>query len=265
MEHSTVKPTIDTSLSYSIDHLRRVGCIAYRRIPDETLESKSVLKFGARSRISMMLGCTSSTKIWRLWDFDGNRGQGRLVNCSDVKFIESQNAWEKVHGKGGQHEASIADLDLIGNAFEIPTGGHPPEPSELIVGIGSEEGQDTGGMHFTAKSEQSPVSHIPRKTTVVEAGGTHNSCNGSPVSETSGKHFGSELSLVGLEEPKAITVAETATTNMDIDCLPYGETTDTSQGLPLQISATAKEIISLPEIVQDPCQAESIETENSLR
>ena len=69
--HSTTKILSAPRSAYSIDHLRRIGCVAYRRTPDATLDSKTSLKFGARAQIAMMLGYTNSTKIWRLWDFQG--------------------------------------------------------------------------------------------------------------------------------------------------------------------------------------------------
>ncbi|RPA95061.1 hypothetical protein L873DRAFT_1934231, partial [Choiromyces venosus 120613-1] len=85
--------------TFEFQHLWHIGCVAYQRLPNEDITTKSKLKFGARSRISMMIGYTESSKIWRLWDFEGNGGRGRPVNCSDVIFIENENAWETVNGQ----------------------------------------------------------------------------------------------------------------------------------------------------------------------
>lgn len=76
----------------SIGHLRRVGCLAYHRIPDVDVGDRTALKFGPRAKRCMMLGYTDSSKLWRLWDFSGNGGRGRLFVSSDVVFLEDQNA-----------------------------------------------------------------------------------------------------------------------------------------------------------------------------
>jgi len=69
-----------------LHHLRRFGCLAYRRIPKE----QSIdTKMGARSKPCMMLGYVhNTTKIWRIWDPE----QRKVVNCSDVEFDENQTA-----------------------------------------------------------------------------------------------------------------------------------------------------------------------------
>jgi len=123
--HSTTRILSAPRSAYSIDHLRRMGCVAYRRTPDATLDSMKSLKFGARAQIAMMLGYTNSTKIWRLWDFQGKQGQGKPINCSDVQFIESQNAWEKVLGGSEKVDTRKFDANSIGNAFELALGHDP--------------------------------------------------------------------------------------------------------------------------------------------
>jgi len=43
-------------------HLRRFGCIAYYRIPDET-RNASLIKFTPRAWLCMMVGYSESTKV----------------------------------------------------------------------------------------------------------------------------------------------------------------------------------------------------------
>jgi len=48
-----------------LHHLRRFGCIAYKRIPKEQIATK----MGARSKACMMVGYVhDTTKVWRIWD-----------------------------------------------------------------------------------------------------------------------------------------------------------------------------------------------------
>jgi len=69
-----------------LHHLRRFGCLAYRRIPKE---QRIDTKMGACSKPCMMLGYVhNTTKIWRIWDPE----QRKVVNCSDVEFDENQTA-----------------------------------------------------------------------------------------------------------------------------------------------------------------------------
>jgi hypothetical protein len=75
-----------------LDHLRRVGCVAWKVIPKEQRCDKN---FGPRSRRCMMLGYVhDTTHIWRLWDFETNTGllHGRPFRWSDVEWEEDVNA-----------------------------------------------------------------------------------------------------------------------------------------------------------------------------
>jgi hypothetical protein len=75
-----------------LDHLRRVGCVAWKVIPKEQRCDKN---FGPRSRRCMMLGYVhDTTRIWRLWDFETNTGllHGRPFQWSDVEWEEDVNA-----------------------------------------------------------------------------------------------------------------------------------------------------------------------------
>jgi len=85
-----------------LQHLRRVGCVAYRRIPDEDMILITHLKFGLRFWLCMMLGYSDSEKIWKLWDFEGNGGRARPVFSSDVRFGETENAWEMRYGSASE-------------------------------------------------------------------------------------------------------------------------------------------------------------------
>ena len=86
----------------NICHLRRFGCIAYKWIPEKQRTNK---KFGARSKLCMMLGYVhNTTKLYRLWDFD----QQRAIECSNVRWHENLNAFEfTTSGKHPEHEDPI--------------------------------------------------------------------------------------------------------------------------------------------------------------
>jgi transposase InsO family protein len=75
-----------------LHHLRRFGSTVYKHIPKDQRKDK---KFGTRSKACMMLGYVhKTTKIWRIWDFEGgSHGQGRAVECSNVIFKEQENAY----------------------------------------------------------------------------------------------------------------------------------------------------------------------------
>ena len=73
----------------ALAHLRRFGCKVYRHLPEE----QRVGKFSDRARPCMMLGYVHhATRIWRLWDFS-LRGRGGAVESSNVRFVESLNAY----------------------------------------------------------------------------------------------------------------------------------------------------------------------------
>jgi len=71
--------------------------------------TNSNLKFGPRSRLCMMLGYRDSEKIWKLWEFEGNGGRGRPVFSSDVRFVETENAWEMRYGSASE-ETTEGDM-----------------------------------------------------------------------------------------------------------------------------------------------------------
>jgi transposase InsO family protein len=75
-----------------LHHLRRFGSTVYKHIPKDQRKDK---KFGARSKPCMMLGYVhKTTKIWRIWDFEGgSNGQGRAIECSNAIFKEQENAY----------------------------------------------------------------------------------------------------------------------------------------------------------------------------
>jgi hypothetical protein len=66
----------------ALDYLQRVGCVAFKRIPEQ---QRSEGKFGAGSGRCMMLGYVHDiSKIWRLWDFEQNR---LVVQSADVYIL----------------------------------------------------------------------------------------------------------------------------------------------------------------------------------
>jgi transposase InsO family protein len=70
-----------------IHHLRRFGCLAYKRIPEDQRTDK---KLGERSKHAMMVGYVhNSTSMWRIWDPDFKK----TIQCSDVDFDEEINCY----------------------------------------------------------------------------------------------------------------------------------------------------------------------------
>ena len=70
-----------------IGHLRRIGCVAYHRIPNEKMANKTIQKFGERFK-RCTIGYTETTKIWKLWDLEAKR----MIRSTDVIFVEEENA-----------------------------------------------------------------------------------------------------------------------------------------------------------------------------
>ena len=93
-----------------ISHLRRIGCTAYHRIPDESFRNKTLQKLGPRSKKCMLLGYTDSTKIWKLWDPSGNGGKGRIIRSTDVIFKEEENAMTETLGDAKMRECENAKM-----------------------------------------------------------------------------------------------------------------------------------------------------------
>jgi hypothetical protein len=70
-----------------IHHLRRFGCLAHKRIPEEQRTDK---KLRERSKHAMMVGYVyNSTSIWRIWDPDFKK----TIQTSDVDFDEEINCY----------------------------------------------------------------------------------------------------------------------------------------------------------------------------
>ncbi|KAG0130668.1 hypothetical protein HOY82DRAFT_539986 [Tuber indicum] len=171
--------------------------------------------------MAMMLGYTNSTKIWRLWDFNGNGGKGRPVNCSDVWFIESQNAWaEKFSSDLGPNGLRL-DPDSIENAFEIGMGFDSAKLSEMVADTSVTAGCSASGGDFSrsfslvdlCRPETSDVTAVTEKdiSRDTEEISLQTDILDTELidSETGGKHSDSELSLVGCGQFGATTVAET--------------------------------------------------------
>lgn len=91
-----------------VHHMRRFGCLAYRHIKQHQQPDNMSKKFGVRSSPCMMLGYVHrTTKIWRLWDFS-HGAHGRAFECSNVIFVEDQNAWE-ARGETYEPEPSVIE------------------------------------------------------------------------------------------------------------------------------------------------------------
>lgn len=100
----------------TLDHLRRFGCVAYKRIPKAQQKDT---KFGNRSKSCIMLGYTATTTIWRLWDSD----MKTTIRASDVIFDESRMASTLVQSE-----------DIFGLLL--------PEKPQVIEGEESEDTED---------------------------------------------------------------------------------------------------------------------------
>jgi len=126
-----------------------------------------------------------------------------------VQFIESQNAWEKVLGGSEEVDTRKFDANSIGNAFELALGHDPcgiDAPSENSDGNRAsadaihlgDRWMQAGGKH--SDSELSPAGlEIPEAISIAETGGTHKTCEGSPGTQSSGKHLTGDLSLAAHE------------------------------------------------------------------
>ena len=103
----------------SLHHLRRIGCTAYHRTPDEKFSNKTELKFGPRSTRCMLIGYTESTKIWKLW----NISRKCATRSADVIFIEEENAITNSENINIISPAfnPFPDLPLIENESQLPS------------------------------------------------------------------------------------------------------------------------------------------------
>jgi len=127
-----------------LHHLRRFGCLAYRRIPKE---QRIDTKMGARSKPSMMLGYVhNTTKIWRIWDPE----QWKVANCSDVEFDKNQTA-------------HISCIDNENDALGLPEQ-EPIYTEEQVV--------ETGQSGQVVPGNTGQVAHTPRKSGQVAPGNT---------------------------------------------------------------------------------------------
>jgi hypothetical protein len=91
-----------------IHHLRRFGCLAHKRIPEEQRTDK---KLGDRSKHAMMVGYVhNSTSMWRIWDPDFKK----TIQTSDVEFDEEINCYTTC--------PPLAVSESDGKAIEATTG-----------------------------------------------------------------------------------------------------------------------------------------------
>jgi len=208
LECSTKSSDQSSTTAYieRLQHLRRVGCVAYRRIPDEDMISKTHLKFGPRSRLCMMLGYGDSEKIWKLWDFEGNGGRGRPVFSSDVRFVETENAWEMRYG-------SASEETTEGDMFK----------SYLDQMFDGSETQLLGG----------------KRASDTDSGGTHQGSDASPGTMASGMHLTGDLSLVGLETCEA----ESGSNHIECEASPEQQHLKAASGSFLSKEASLEAVV----------------------
>ena len=125
-----------------------------------------------------------------------------------MRFIESQNAWEKAFGESGQAEAEALDADLIVNAFEKALS-HTGSSSDTALSFQRSNRNETNAdyVHFDAQRSHASGKHsdselslarseIPKAISIVVTSSTHRSCEASLGSQTSGKQLAGNLSLV---------------------------------------------------------------------
>jgi hypothetical protein len=139
-----------------LDHLRRVGCVAWEFIPKEQRCDKN---FGPRSRRCMMLGYVhDTTHIWRLWDFEMNTGllHGRPVHWSDVEWEEDVNAFPLVASEAAGSctagDSEPEELVFPDKYYEDPP---PSQPASLNL-----PGAETP-CHRDTVSPQVEISSMP--------------------------------------------------------------------------------------------------------
>jgi len=124
-----------------LHHLRRFGCIAYKRIPEE---QRIDSKMGARSKACMMVGYVHDrTKIWRIWDPEFKK----VVQCSDVTFDESRTA----------HMSCLDnERDALGLPEEEPIYTEEPVDGELPKSVDRESSPKPASGSPLKTAEQVP-------------------------------------------------------------------------------------------------------------
>ena len=130
----------------ALHHLRRIGCVAYHRIPDEKFPNKTILKFGPRSIRCMLIGYTESTKIWKLWDIE----KQRAIRSTDVRFIEQENACIST-STAGITARSREEASCIGTSTAGITARGREEASSGITARSREEASCTSTAGITAR------------------------------------------------------------------------------------------------------------------
>jgi hypothetical protein len=175
-----------------LDHLRRVGCVAWKVIPEEQRQDK---KFGSRSRRCMMLGYVHhSTNIWRLWDFETNTGKegGRAFAWSDVRWEEEVNVFENASSLVDNEESTVfpfpemdAEIEASITAFES-TASHAPHalPSDSATASGSTVSASSHSAPQTAPPPR-PAAELSSATFVLPPATLLDAAPAEPPASTS--------------------------------------------------------------------------------
>ncbi|KAG0639472.1 hypothetical protein HOY80DRAFT_1044947 [Tuber brumale] len=175
--------------------------------------------------MGMMLGYTHSDKIWRLWDFEGNGGRGWPVNCSDVQFIESQNAWVKVFGPSGLPGSFEVGEDAISKAFGTIMGHNSGKLSP--VSLGEPTGCTISAAGISSEGIEITCGTLADDLYRPEASGKH-----SDNCETGSKYFDIELSSV---DPERVHRPIVSTMDISHETVPVsvGTLTDKFPNFPI--------------------------------
>jgi len=126
-----------------------------------------------------------------------------------VRFVVSQNAWEKAFGEREEVGAKELDAGSIDSAFESALS-HNSDRTAIPSANSHENRASAGCIHFDTQLAQASGKHsdselslarieMPEAIPIVESGGSHRTCEGFPGSRTSGKHLTGDLSLAAHE------------------------------------------------------------------
>jgi hypothetical protein len=151
-----------------LEHLRRMGCVAYKQIASEQRKDG---KFGARSKKCMMLGYVHDTgKIWKLWDFE----QNRAIQCADVIFIEENNAFTK---NSGSNE-SYFNIEESTSECEGPAAcsSHPMNKCTSECG----GGLAVSRHHINEGTSECGGPAVSRHHIIEESGRSEDACSAEP-------------------------------------------------------------------------------------
>jgi hypothetical protein len=133
-----------------IHHLRRFGCRAYRRIPEELRLDK---KLGERSRKCMMVGYVHhTTKLWKLYDPEFKK----VVHCSDVEFDEDVNCYISCPTNDGIDPFGLPTREPIHVEYyeSESTEEKIGSPGARHLAAGAEKAGSPGASYFAAGAQK---------------------------------------------------------------------------------------------------------------